>query len=176
MRRLSIAVLAGVLLAGLVAAPAAADRDVDNGNIPHYSFVWAAGTFLGAPLVRELPTGDWAEFGNGWGTVTEAQRAHFLETVKVEIERDGVLQDFSTSLFTEEGAEFPFGVTFTVLIKPGAANTVQDWMMRWTFTEDHDDGSGFDPIPAGTVAEMPRTIVWTPRGQFPSGDYPPSDF
>jgi hypothetical protein len=165
-----------VVLVGLVAAPASADRDVHNGNIPHYSFVYASGSFVGQPLVRELPTGDWAEFGGGWGTVTEDQWAQFLEAVIVEIERDGVPHDFSTELFTNEGEFFEFAAGFTVLIEPGAAKTSEDWLMRWTFTEDHDDGSGDPPIPAGTVWEMPRTIVWTPRGQFPSGDYPPSDF
>ena len=50
MRRLNIAVLAGLLLVGLVAAPAAADRTVENGNFPHYSFVYA-----GDPEDMELP-------------------------------------------------------------------------------------------------------------------------
>jgi hypothetical protein len=46
--------------------------------------------------------------------------------------------------------------------------------MTWTFTEDHFDGWG--TVPAGTIAEARRTIVWTPRGQLPSGDYPRSEF
>ena len=43
--------LAGVLLAGLVAAPAAADRDIDTGNIPHYSAVRAYEAFVGQPEI-----------------------------------------------------------------------------------------------------------------------------
>ena len=34
MRRLSISMLAGLLMVGLVAAPAAADRDYENGTFP----------------------------------------------------------------------------------------------------------------------------------------------
>jgi hypothetical protein len=173
MRRRTIPILAALLLVGLVATPAAADRDFDNGNIPHYSWVWAAGALVGQPEVRELPTGDWAEFGSGWGTVTEAQRDHFVATVIVEIGRDGVLQKVEPALF-ELGGDFPVRAFYTVLIEPGAAKTAQEWTYRMTFTEDHFDGE--DWYLAGTVVEFNRTIVWTPRGQFPSGDYPPSDF
>lgn len=174
MRRLSIAVLAGVLLAGLVAAPAAADRDVEHGNIPHYSFTWAFAFAAGfQPEVREVPTGEWIEFGGGWATWTEAQRDHFLETAIVEIGHDGVFQEVSPILREVDG-DFPFRAFYGVLIEPGRAKTPQEWTMRFTFTEDHFDGE--DWIPAGTVDEGTRIIVWTPRGQFPSGDYLPSFF
>lgn len=173
MRRLSISMVAGLLLVGMVAAPAAADRDYENGNFPHYSFVFAFGEFVGQPEVRELPTGEWAEFGAGWGTVTEEQRDHFLETAIVEIERDGVPQDFETFLWFNEGGPFPYGASFLALTEPGKAKTPQEWTYRVTFTEDHFDG--VYTIPEGTVDEVSRIIVWTPRGQFPSGDYPPSD-
>lgn len=111
--------------------------------------------------MRELPTGEWAEFGSGWATVTEEQRDHFLATVVIEIECDGVLQDVSPFLVFNEGNDFPFVARFTVLTEPGRANVAQDWMMRWTFTEDHFDGDF--TVPAGTVWENPRTIVWTDR-------------
>lgn len=172
MRRRTISILAGLLLVSLAATPAVADRDIDNGNFPHYSFAYWFGIYYEQPLVREVPTGEWVELGAGWGTMTEEQRDHFLETVIVEIERDGVLQDFTPTL--RIGDEGVFGIRFDLLIEPGAANSPQEWLMTWTFTEDHFDG--WDTIPAGTVWEMPRTIVWTPRGQFPSGDYPPSEF
>ena len=57
MRRLSISVLTALLLVGLVAARAAADRDIENGNFPHYSFVWGFGELVGFPEVFEVPTG-----------------------------------------------------------------------------------------------------------------------
>ena len=173
MRRLSVVVIAGLLLVGLVAAPAAADRNIENGNIPHYSFVYAFGIFVEQPEVRELPTGDWAEFGGGWGTATEELRQQFVDTVIVEITRDGVPQDFDTVFFINEYDD-P-AVAFRVLIQPGRAKVPQDWLMTWEFTEEHDDGLG-SVVPAGEFWEMPRTIVWTPRGQFPSGLYDPSDF
>lgn len=175
MRRLIISILAGLLLAGLAAAPAAAERPFEKGNVPHESWVDPFGTFWGAPEVRELPTGEWADFGAGWGTVTEEQRDQFLDTVIVDVERDGVPQNVTPLLFFADDAAL-FVATFHVLVEPGAVEKSQEWTMRWTFTEDHDDGSGLPPILAGSVFEGTRTIVWTPRGQFPSGDYPPSDF
>jgi hypothetical protein len=170
MRRLSISVLAALLLVGLVAAPAAADRDYENGNFPHYSFVFAFGVFFGEPDPLELPTGEWAEFGAGWGTVTADQRQHFLDTAIVEIERDGVPQDYGTYPWFNDDpeAEFPYGVSFLALTEPGKANTPQVWTYRTTFTEEHFDGEV--TIPEGTIIEVSRTIVWVPRGQFTPAD------
>ena len=145
------------------------------GNLPPESWVDPFGTFWGAPDARELPTGEWADFAAGWGTVTEQQRDHFLDTVIVEVECDGVPQNVTPLLFFADDAAL-FVATFHVLVEPGAVEKSQEWTMRWTFTEDHDDGSGLPPIPADTVFEGTRTIVWTLGGQFPSGDYPPSDF
>ena len=155
MRRLSTSILAGLLLVGLVAAPAAADRTVENGNFPHYSFVYA-----GDPEVMELPTGEWAEFGAGWGTMTEAQRDDFVASTVVEIECDGVSQDVSLFL--------PFDTLayHSTLLEPGKAHSSQDCSIRATFIKDHWDG--FDLYPKDTVLESTRTIVWIPRGQFPS--------
>ena len=155
MRRLNIAVLAGLLLVGLVAAPAAADRTVENGNFPHYSFVYA-----GDPEDMELPTGEWAEFGAGWGTMTEAQRDDFVASTVVEIECDGVARYVSVFL--------PFDTLafHSTLLKPGKAHSSQECTIRATFIKDHFDG--WDWYLEDTVLESTRTIVWIPRGQFPS--------
>ena len=161
MRRLSIMVLAGVLLVGLLAAPAAADRDPETGNLPHWSFVWLCGAEFGEPEVAEVPTGEWLDLGSGWGTATEAQRTQFLEAAIVEIERDGVPQEYTTSLF--DFGDF-FLARFVVFTEPGRAKVGQHWTLRPTFTEDHFDGQ--DIYTEGTVLECNRTVIWTPRGHF----------
>jgi len=174
MQRRTIPILAALLLVGLVATPAAADRDPFTANFPHGSYALVTGELFGQPDVRELPTGEWAIVGAaGWGTMTAAQRDHFLETAVVEVYLDGVPQS-NIGLYLLEGGQAPYEVWFGRAEPPGAANSEQVWMTRVTFTEDHFDG--WDIYPAGTVFEDDRTIHWTPRGQFPSGDYPPSEF
>lgn len=173
MKRLSTTVVAGLLLVGLVAAPAAADRSIESGQLPHFTFASFFGAeFEGQSEVVQVPTGEWVFMANGWGTVTEAQRDDFLATVIVEVELDGVSQPFDTVLFEndEPGALFPYIVGFEVLLNPGRVSVPEQWTLRWTFTEDHFDG--LDWFPAGTVFEGRRTIVWTQRGLFPSADYP----
>ena len=171
MRRITIVLLAGLLVVGLVAAPAAADRDPYTGNFPHGSWVGLQAELFGEPDVRELPTGEWARLFLGWEDATAPQREHFRDTVIVEFYRDGVLQsNIGMDLVDDEGS---YRVFFDLAEPPGAANSEQVWMVRMTFTEDHWDGVSWTE--AG-VYEDDRTIVWTPRGQFPSGDYPPSNW
>jgi len=171
MRRIVIAALVSLLMVGLIAAPAAADR-ADQGRFPHEQAVATYGEIFGQPDVRELATGDWAAvIPCRWGTATEEQRDDFFESVTVELYVDGVLQDGLVVWF------FPAPTPYVVYFKelpPGAANKPVVVTSVVTFTKDHFDG--WDWYPAGTVFEDDRTIVWTPRGQFPSGDYPPSDF
>ncbi len=166
MRRLSIAVLAGVLLVGLVAAPATADRDIGKGNLPHFTSVWLLGQLVGEPEVVEVPTGEWVRLGTGWFTATEAQRDDFVGKAIVEIECDGVPQE-ATLVF----ADFPgegYLVAYQVLTEPGRAKVGQDWTVRVSLTEPHFDG--WDWYPAGVVDEGNRTVVWIPRGQFQFAD------
>ncbi len=105
--------------------------------------------------------------------MTPEQRDHFADTVIVEAIHDGVAHRLSPT-FLEVDDDFPYRAFYGYLIKPGKAKTPQVWTLRFTFTEDHYDGEY--TTPAGTVDEGSRTIVWTPRGQFPSGDYEPSPF
>ena len=156
--------LAGV--AGVSAPAASADPTVEHAPTVHNSRINFF-DFLGQGEVVQVPTGEWIELHMGWGTLTEAQRDHFVETVIVEIERDGVPQSFTP----REGVDGEdWFVTYDLSVNPGRPNTPETWVMRWTFTEDHFDGFGVTP--AGTIYEGRRTIVWTPRGRFPSSEYP----
>ncbi len=168
MKRLATPILAGLLLVGLVAQPALAERTPDTGNFPHYSRVFFPGAAFGQSEVVQVPTGEWVRLTDGWGTATVEQLEQFLATVIVEVELDGVPQPVTPVV--NRDPEGP-SVSFPYLLNPSAANVAQEWRMRWTFTEDHDDGYGA-VIPAGTVFDDSRTIVWTPRGRFPSAAYP----
>jgi hypothetical protein len=175
MRRRLLIILTGLVLIGSIAAPASAERTWELGNFPHKTWVHPCAPFCPAE-VKELPTGEWADIGNAWATKTEAQRDHFVETVIVEIEGDGVVYgDISPYLFVRDtGFGDAFWAARAVLVHPGVPNETQYWTIRYTFTEDHFDG--WDMYTAGTVLEQYRIVVWTPRGDFPSGDYPISDY
>lgn len=170
MKRLTISVVGGLVLAALIAPPVGAARPVDTGALPHSSFVAFFGVEFGQSEVVQVPTGDWVTLNGGWGTATAAQRQHFEDTVIVRIWRNGVPQPVTAVQLFFEGEETPYIVTFPTLIKPGRTNVAEQWTVQWEFTEDHYDGIGVTP--AGTVFEGSRTIVWTPRGRFPSSAYP----
>jgi hypothetical protein len=167
MRRLATSFLAAALLVGLVAQPATARRPFGTGNIPHFTFVFFSGADFGQSEVVQVPTGEWVRLGGGWSTMTLEQLDHFLATVVVEIERDGAAQEVAPVVIPDP--EFPFAF-FPMTVEPGPADTPEVWTSTWTFTEDHFDG--FEVTPAGTVMEWSRTVVWTPRGTFPSDAYP----
>lgn len=171
MRRLATSFLAAALLVGLVAQPATAKRPLDGldpkGATPQFSFIVWPGAEFGQSETVQVPTGEWVRVGNGWSTMTAEQLDQFLETVVVEIERDGEAQGVNPVLGAIPGIN---AAIFTVLVEPGPTYRPVEWTLRWTFTEDHFDG--YATTPAGTVFEDSRTIVWTPRGTFPSDAYP----
>ena len=155
MRRLSIAVIAGLLVAGLVAAPAAADRDFDKGNFPHgITFV---NPYFDGPEA-EVATGEWVGIWTAWGTATVDQTNEFLAVATVEIICDGAARNVS------QWSPVPTIVVSEALVEPMPAGRTTECTSVTTFNDDHFDGS--DLYVAGTVLEDTVTITAIPRGQF----------
>lgn len=174
-RRLAVLIVAVLALAGLAAQPASAaegGKHSSKGNTTEISFL---GALHGHSEVVQVPTGEKVILSGGWATLTAEQRDQFVETAIVEVERNGVAQPFETGLRTDVSApNVPGGLLsysdWSVTAHPQSPNEPEVWTLRITLTADHFDGS--DLLPAGTVLQASRTIVWTQRGHFPSADYP----
>lgn len=157
MRRLSTAVIAGLLLVGLIAAPAAADRDFSHGNFPH-DITWINPHFDGPKA--DVVTGGWVGIWGAWMTATSEQMDEFLTVATFEIFCDGAARNVSHwSPLPDEAIEI-----FEALVEPMPAGRTTECSTVITFTDDHYDG--WDLIPEGTVLEDTVTITAVPRGQF----------
>lgn len=175
--RLAVALVAVLLLVGL-SAPTAEAKQGDGAPGPHVTEIRFLGALLGGQSeIVQVPTGEWVTIGVTKAASTAEERDEFMSTVIVEVERNGAPAEFSTVLRTDVPDEtLPGGqfsdVTYNAVAKPGPARRPEVWTVRWTLTEDTVVFDTLPPFPAGSVLEASRTIVWTPRGQFPSDAYP----
>jgi hypothetical protein len=154
-----------VLLVGLAVPVASAAPDAHTTQVG----------FLPGEEVVQVPTGEHVRIVGGWATFTEEQREHFMATVIVSIHRDGLSQQIAAPLLFVIDAVpglHPdlYVVEYSVEVKPGKPNDPQVWTLTFEFTEDHSDG--VITVPASEVLTANRALVWTPRGHFPSADYP----
>lgn len=176
--RLAVALVAVLLFVGLSAQAAEAKKGDGGAPGPHVTEIRFLGALEGDQSeIVQVPTGEWVTIGQAWKETTAEKLDHFMSTVIVEVERNGVPHDFSTDIRTDVPDEdWPGGqsseVSYGVVVKPGPPHRPEVWTMRWTLTEDRVLFAGFPPFPAGSVLEASRTIVRTPRGQFPSDAYP----
>ena len=170
MKRYQIAVVAAAL-AGVFVFPATAlaEKPVPTeptGNMSRVTSFCADVCFDLEERVVQVPTGEQILYHTGWAEDTEEALDHFLFNVDFEVYRNGVLQPSFEPQPLSVPSEDSWGANFDFIIETGRPNVPEEWRVRFVVNENDPDFEGF------VIGEFTRTIVWTPRGRFPSADYP----
>lgn len=194
------AILLGAAAMLVLVAPADAMRPFGEGALPHLLRISLAGEVFGLPT-REIPGGSWfLGIATGWEAATDAQLQDFVAHADVSATLDGqplpltlaygvddvpfcdpsdptclvVCPDGTAVPFCDDpaGCSYPF-VHLVALHAPLDAGAHRSTARLQTTAPIYD---GFCTWGVSDVSsDGGRDIVVTPRGQFPSGLYPPTD-
>jgi hypothetical protein len=155
----------------MIATPAVAKTPPTNepyeptGNMSRVSSPCADVCFDLEERVIQVPTGEWIYYHIGWHEQTEEFFDRWLQNVDILFYRNGVIQPaFEPQVIGDIGDGFV--VNYDFLIRPERPNQPSEWTVQAVINENDP------PLEGYVIFEFTRTIVWTPRGGFPSADYP----
>lgn len=176
MRNLKVSIVVGVLMGLVWVAPATADPKLypePNANMSRVTSFCPEFCVPGEQNTVQLPTGEWVNYHTGWSALTPEDLDFVLTTLDFEVYRDGVRQPnveahnrgLCAAPVCDPVVDLYIG-DWDFAISPGRPNVPVELTVRQVVNENTPEFEGL------VVGEFTRTIVWTPRGRFPSDDFP----